>query len=600
MTVDLDDSQLAVVEADPDERLLVIAGAGRGKTEVVAARIDALVADHGLQPVDEVLVLTFSRAAVAAADRRVRAKTGAAVGISTFDSFASQLLVEAGEDPSEIRGFDARIRAATDVLRRISLPQTDMLRHLLLDEVQDLVGDRAEFAAAVLGRLDPECGFTALGDPLQAIYDWQLDNSKTQTTSHDLMTRLVADFGARRVELEVDYRARGRDPRAIVDLGNLLRAVPAEDPAPEDLLMDFVDDLIDVGPVENVTNLVDRPPATTAVLCRANGDALAVARALREHSVRHVLRRPLEEVGAAAWIARALGDVDDSVLDRDEVFERLACAAVEMDHDDAWVALKTAERDGHNRTQLRLSGLRRALRNQALPQELVTRDEAAVVVSTIHRAKGLEFDRVFVVDPSYRHDDEDTWAELRTQFVALSRARDELLRCQAPSSARRISHHWSGRWAAYTLRRNGRWPWAMEVTSRDIDVIRPATHESGSGVKAQARLADPHLPRAEVDGVLEEGTPVECPRYELRVKADGTVIGRTSEQFGTDLVRVFGRRRHGQDWPRHIRDMAVTSVETVAGEPDLSRAADLPGSGLWLVPRLTGLARPAWRDEEQE
>lgn len=48
--VELNDEQLEVVEAPADARLLVIAGAGQGKTEVVVSRIRSLVQNEGWCP----------------------------------------------------------------------------------------------------------------------------------------------------------------------------------------------------------------------------------------------------------------------------------------------------------------------------------------------------------------------------------------------------------------------------------------------------------------------------------------------------------------------------------------------------------------------
>ena len=58
--LNLNDEQLAIVEAAVDARLLVIAGAGQGKTEVVASRIDYLVKSDDLSASREILVLSFS------------------------------------------------------------------------------------------------------------------------------------------------------------------------------------------------------------------------------------------------------------------------------------------------------------------------------------------------------------------------------------------------------------------------------------------------------------------------------------------------------------------------------------------------------------
>lgn len=598
MTQPLDNSQRAVVDADPVDRLLVVAGAGQGKTEVIAARIDQLVAE-GLAPVEEVLVLTFSRAAVTAARRRVEQRGTGAVSISTFDSFASQLLIETGEDLSTIRGFDKRVRAATAKLRDGTTPRLESLRHVLLDEVQDLVGDRAEFALAVLAAADPDCGFTAMGDPLQAIYDWQLPNSTAKTTSWQLLLRLENDLGARRTSLDVDYRARGAVPLDVVQLGRRVRA--SQDPVESrTLVTEFVEDLSDLGPLEGATNLVDRSPSTTALLCRTNGDALVISRLLHESGVRHVLRRPLEELGAAQWVGAALGGVGTPVVKRDQVQELVSTAAPEIDPIEAWVSIKEAEGRRADRDHLNLGALRDALRTRSTPAGLEAADEADVVVSTVHRAKGLEFDRVFVPVQTRRTlPGEDPDAEMRLTYVALSRARDDVFGVRLPKDAARMGRT-GGRWVMTSFRGKQRYNSALEVVADDVVSTAPVLDDSGSATAIQELLRGTDLRGEHITAWLDADSRSDEPRFSLRVGGDGRLIGRTTGHFGRALVFAFGPRRGDRPWPLRVEGMAVAAVETVAGDPLLTREAGLPGSGLWLVPRLTGLARPDWNHEAKE
>lgn len=598
MTQPLDSSQRAVAEARPEERLLVVAGAGQGKTEAIAARIDQLVGE-GLSPLEEVLVLTFSRAAVAAARRRVEQRGTGAVSISTFDSFASQLLIEMGEDLSTINGFGKRVRAATAKLHEDTTQRLEALRHVLLDEVQDLVGDRAEFALAVLAAVDPDCGFTAMCDSLQAIYDWQLEDSTATTTSQQLLTRLESDLGARRTSLDVDYRARGPVPMDVVQLGRDVRA--SQDPAQSRTrVAEFVEDLSDLGPLEDATNLVDRSPATTALLCRTNGDALVVSRVLRESGVRHVLRRPLDELGAAWWIGAALGGVDTPVVERQQVIDLVSVAALNLDPLEAWISLKEAERRGKDRGHLNMAALRDALRDRSTPAGLGATDDADVVVSTVHRAKGLEFDRVLI--PVAKHGKfpgEDPDAEMRVTYVALSRARDDVFAIRLPKMADTMSRI-GERWAVTAFNGKRRYYRAIEVGAHDVVAIEPVVDKSGSAVEVQKLLRRSDLRGTGVTAWLEPHARSDAPSFSLRLTDGGHLIGRTTGYFGRALVSAFGPRHAGRLWPLRIEGLAVAAVETVGGEPALTRDAGLSGSGLWLTPRLTGLARPDWDSESKE
>ena len=72
-TGDFTTEQLEIVNLPVDAHALVSAAAGTGKTHTLAGRLTWLVEGEGLSAGDEVLVLSFSRAAVAELRRRIRA-----------------------------------------------------------------------------------------------------------------------------------------------------------------------------------------------------------------------------------------------------------------------------------------------------------------------------------------------------------------------------------------------------------------------------------------------------------------------------------------------------------------------------------------------
>src|SRR4051812_43181783 len=68
--------QARVVAAPPDRPLVVVAGAGSGKTETMAARVSWLVANRVVAP-EEILGLTFTRKAASELNERIRLRLGA-------------------------------------------------------------------------------------------------------------------------------------------------------------------------------------------------------------------------------------------------------------------------------------------------------------------------------------------------------------------------------------------------------------------------------------------------------------------------------------------------------------------------------------------
>ncbi|GAY17998.1 ATP-dependent DNA helicase [Mycobacterium sp. shizuoka-1] len=117
------DEQAAVIAAPPGP-LVVIAGAGAGKTETMAARVVWLVANGFADP-DQVLGLTFTRKAAGQLLRRVRSRLARLAGhlgagaqqgaptVSTYHAFAGALLREFG--PLLPVEPDARLLSETEL-----------------------------------------------------------------------------------------------------------------------------------------------------------------------------------------------------------------------------------------------------------------------------------------------------------------------------------------------------------------------------------------------------------------------------------------------------------------------------------------------------
>ncbi|UOY01297.1 ATP-dependent helicase [Blastococcus sp. PRF04-17] len=105
--------QARVVEAPADRPLVVVAGAGSGKTETMAARVSWLVANRIVAP-EEILGLTFTRKAASELNERVRLRLGALARhpdtddelrarldvaqptVSTYHGYAASLVAEHG------------------------------------------------------------------------------------------------------------------------------------------------------------------------------------------------------------------------------------------------------------------------------------------------------------------------------------------------------------------------------------------------------------------------------------------------------------------------------------------------------------------------
>jgi ATP-dependent DNA helicase UvrD/PcrA len=102
--------QAGVVEAPVDRPLVVVAGAGSGKTETMAARVAWLVANQLVAP-EAVLGLTFTRKAASELNARVRLRLGALAAHPDTDPALRERLAVAAPTVATYHGYAAGIVA---------------------------------------------------------------------------------------------------------------------------------------------------------------------------------------------------------------------------------------------------------------------------------------------------------------------------------------------------------------------------------------------------------------------------------------------------------------------------------------------------------
>ncbi|MFE4230359.1 UvrD-helicase domain-containing protein [Arthrobacter sp. NPDC056886] len=591
--IELDESQRAVAEAAPDARMFVTAAAGQGKTEVLLARVKTLVED-GLNPADEILVLSFSRAAVEAVRKRARIHNLDGLQIRTFDSFASQILIDMDEETLG-DSFDARIRKATKYIAGEETPgRITYLKHILVDEAQDLVGDRAELVLALFSVIGDDLGFTVLGDPLQGIYDFQLEESTSKLTAADLIGSLISEFGAEHQTLAKHYRAMTERTRELISVGEEIRSLGALEgsvcESAHSLLDDFRKEVSSTSVLSESGALSPNTGDTTALLCSTNYEVLIASELLWHSGYPHLIRRKAQDMSVAPWVHQVFRDLEDRTYDADQIKSRLLQLFGESAAD-RWLALKTAEGNFPAYDSLNVPQLSQRLRSRSIPLTLTVEDFAPLVVSTVHRSKGLEFTNVLYLQPEFGSPAaEQNAATLRQKYVALSRAREQIVSTKLPKKFLKHADGSQGRWLEKAYGKYGQYTARMEFLNSDIDDAAPYCPADGETLAVQENLVLGDLLGEVVSGCIEsQPEPGEVPRYVLSTN-DGRVLGRTSQSFAFALKKNFGfRGNRGQEWPTAFTGARVTSIECSTGHPEETKLAGLGSSGMWLVPRLTGL-----------
>ncbi|WP_433287747.1 UvrD-helicase domain-containing protein [Pseudonocardia sp. CA-142604] len=596
------DEQQRIIDYPAETMLVVTAGAGTGKTHTMVGRIEHLLRTQALRPY-EVLVLSFARSAVRELKTRLAAsgEAGRLVSARTFDSWALDLLTEFEADRDWHRmGFDARIENAARLVRSgVADERLEDVGHLVIDEAQDVVGVRLELVKALISNTD--CGLTVVGDAAQSIYGFQIESPEERRRGADLFLGwLRSHFGDELTEvgLEQNFRADTAEARTALGFGPALRRSAetkmcvggAYDRLRTALLgVFYIGDLTDPF----VCRDLGGGEGTTAVLCRTNGEVLLASEHLAAAAVPHALQRTAHDRVSPAWVATLFRDARAATIDRD-AFDHLVAPLLSAHHDPdlTWSLLRRHHGDRGRRVDL--GQLRRALAERRLPDELTAQPPADLIVSTFHRAKGLEFDRVVVMDPgssSPENSDTPEEEEARLLYVAMTRPRSELMRTDSVR-LRTVRHDPRiGRYIRFGFKKWQRF--GVEVMGDDVDFTDPPGG-SEQAVDVQARLATAVSVGDPV--VLEQGAPAGAeagtsPSY--LITHDGVVIGTASEAFRRVMFRVFGGRPgyEPQTYPRRITGLRLDAVESAAGGKASGQIAGLGDHGVWLVPRLVGLSR---------
>ncbi|WP_406359365.1 UvrD-helicase domain-containing protein [Streptomyces sp. NBC_00715] len=609
-------AQLSVVTQPWDARTLVTAGAGAGKTTTLAHRLEHLTVTEELHA-GEILVLSFSRAAVRELRERVdRVATAARrVRAQTFDGWALAVLLSENPQRDDLAGtsFDQRIAMATEAIKRgvLDVGEQGAPTHVVIDEVQDLVGVRRAMVEALLHCYAGSCGFTVVGDAAQAIYGFQVADPEERAREANLFFRWVrASFDDDLVEVVLadNFRARTHEARIALPFGQRLQNLPhdrGEAATKAEAMYGELRSTLalapDFGILDDAFTLASLREfdGTTAILCRNNGQVLRLSERLHTLDVDHRIQRSPRSRAAPAWVAGLLLATDAAQLTEDRFLD-LAVLPSAVDPSRTWHALRRCAAGA--RGTLDMEALGRAVAEGRLPDELTAPPAHRLVLSTVHRAKGLEFDRVLIVEPSdpseWRRKDVDPPAEAHLLYVAMTRPHDDIFRLPRPTTWMMFKHRQSDRWYIGDPRRshvrNG-------IEAGDLDVCHqtPAGHAEPAGdppaiqqyLREQVRSGD-EVELRRVHDLPESAA--ETPPY--GIFHHGRPIGSVSEYFRRDLWRLLkiNTGRKVERWPCRVTDLRIDTVESVAGFAALTRRLGLGDRGIWLAPRLCGLGVFDW------
>ena len=568
--------QLGITARSVDDKLIVTAGPGTGKTHTLVSRLETLIGGESDIAGQEILSLSFSRAAVGVLRRRISALSsrGSRVRSSTFDSFATRLLKIDGHADLYEADYDARIVLATELLSAQPIDELMETRHVLVDEAQDLTGVRADFVLKLLEIAN--CGFTIFTDEAQAIYDFTGESP----VKSSFVNRLIDRYGneVRALDLTINHRTADKQLLAIADLGSLIRDSDAN---PSDVVGAFARatrNLPAAGSIDNAAMLLGAG-ANVAVLTRRNSEALAISEVLHDKGIRHQLRRRADDPVIGVWLSQLQSATDSARLTLDDL--ESSASSLPWSPDVTWNALGRVVRP--RRGVLNLSQLAEALAGAPPPDELLELSTDGVVISSIHRAKGLEFDTVLIVP--FDTDGDEWMSESRVLYVGLTRAKLSLMTLNKIDDGRWSFSKRGQRWTRIGFAGKHRYTTGVEVVGTDAVTFDPAG--------ATKPRDDPAAVTDYLYSSVESGDHVTLQRRDdemvgliYDILHGDRWVGSMSPRFGEILGWELGRKPP----PSAIHGCRVESVATTALP---SSVAEILGAPSQLVPtcRIHGVGK---------
>lgn len=420
--------QQEIINDDSSKYIVVTAGPGSGKTMVLVRKLASLYQMEDTKH-EQLLMLTFSRAAATEFRQRLCALMGGAVrymDIKTFHSYCFDITGRIGslENSADI------VAQAAQMISEGEVEQGQITKTVaVIDEAQDM--DETEFALIkALMERNEDMRVIAVGDDDQNIYEF-----RNSSSAH--MASLITEYGAAHYTMVDNYRSA----RRIVALANAyaerisnrlknepIRAVREEEGV--------------VKLIKHTAKHMDIPVAdclqrtwhsgTAAILTTTNDDALRMLGLLTKR-------------GIPARLIQSSDGFRMSQLAEVKMF----CKLLERNSEGnsptiperVWNSAKEQLREKYSEstcleTVLNMLSQFEAVSGGALYKSdfdmfifesqydtFTPQEQNAVTISTIHKAKGREFDNVYIM---LNQSCDSTDEEKRKIYVGMTRAKNAL------------------------------------------------------------------------------------------------------------------------------------------------------------------------------
>ena len=420
-----------IITALVESKILVNAAPGSGKTFTVIKRLEHIISNYLVEDFASVLVLVYTNAAKNEILSRLESGVQAGVlphsarniDVCTFDSLATSYLttIEANFVGMDYNG---RIRLFNEKFQKENFSNFE---YVIIDELQDLVNERAIMTLNIIDAL--QGGYLLLGDKCQAIYDYDCNDGHSidSVEFYKRLDELLPD-SALKYELMGNHRQVSAPTLSRLSADMRSALLDFEPVDANGLIKDEINSIDIIGRVEKMD--IFGTNQRTAILCRSNGEAEYVSHLLHKKRIPHNLLRSVGQVFSLnRWIADCLWDYQTGSRITKAAFISRYCNRVEYDESKAsrcFNALCEFVYDDE-KDFIEIEKLVEKLTKPIgkMPELLLNLRDSNITVSTIHKAKGREFDVVYLLDSTFTPNESNT-EEARVWYVGCTRAKKEL------------------------------------------------------------------------------------------------------------------------------------------------------------------------------
>ena len=423
---ELSPTQLKIINDNETKYMVVAAGPGSGKTRVLVHKLASLLLMEDVKH-EQLLMLTFSRAAATEFKKRLLKLIGNAanyIEIKTFHSYCFDLLGKVGS----LEKSDAILKKTIEKIKNKEVELSGITKTVLvIDEAQDMNAE--EFALLnVLIEHNEYMRVIAVGDDDQNIYGFRGASStylyqfieRNKAAKHELVENYrsknnLVEFTNQFVK-SIQLRLKNIPIIAIKKDNGKIKLIRYQN---GNLITPLVHDILK-------TDLT----GTTCVLTRTNEEALQITGMLCHQGMQAKLIQrndgfSLYNLSEVRFFLNRLNLAEDIFIISDEVWATAKKDLINTFQNssklDECINL-IADFEATNPQKKYKSDLETFIRESTL-EDFFTGNGETIFVSTIHKAKGKEFDNVFLMLENFNPETDEAKRQL---YVAMTRAKQHL------------------------------------------------------------------------------------------------------------------------------------------------------------------------------